>query len=451
MMKKGFRPVMRAAGSVAVLACALAGTTGIRAEDWPEHRGKGDLGVWNETGIVDTFPARGLPVRWRTSINGGDTSPVVANGRVFVADFVYTTRPRGTERALALDERTGKILWTREWDADYTGIGFTRGPHATPTVDDDRVYFLGAAGDLLCLNSKTGEVLWKKNYLTDFHARTEQWPAWWGFSSPPLIDGDRVICLVGGYPDAGVVAFDKRTGKELWRAVSGEFAPAFSPLIIIQAGGTRQLISWNIKQVSSLDPETGRIYWQIPWSLTQLSSVVTPVQAGSLLFFSSFYNGSLMLELDDKKPGARVFWKSKSDNEVITDALHNAYSTSVVIGDYIYGIDSYGQLRCLKLKTGERVWETMAVVVDRTQFANAHIVRNGDRVFIHNDRGELIIAKLAPDGYHEISRTPLIKPTVPFARRVRITAHPAFANKHFITRNDEEIISISLAANGETP
>ena len=449
MMQRHVRPVMWIIRCVAVLACGWAGITGIRAEDWPEHRGKGDLGVWNETGILETFPPGGLSVRWRVPIKSGDTSPVVANGRVFVADFVYTTRPFGTERAMALDEKTGKILWIQEWTADYTGIGQTRGPHATPTVDDDRVYFLGAPGDLLCLDSKTGEVLWKKNYLTDYHARTEQWPAWWGFSSPPLVDGDRLICLVGGYPDAGVVAFDKRTGKELWRSVSGEFAPGFSPLIIVNAGGTRQLIAWNIKQVSSLEPETGKIYWQIPWSLTQLSNAVTPVQAGSLLFFSSFYNGSLMLELDDKKPAARVFWKSKSDSEVVTDALHNAYSTSVVIGDYIYGIDSYGQLRCLKLKTGERVWETMAVVVDRTQFAIAHIVKNGDRFFINNDRGELIIAKLAPDGYHEISRTPLIKPTVLFARRLRVTAHPAYANKHLVIRNDEEIISVSLAANKE--
>src|SRR5207245_9879153 len=127
MMQRHVRPVMWVVRCVAVLACGSVGTTGIRAEDWPEHRGKGDLGVWNETGILETFPPGGLSVRWRVPIKSGDTSPVVANGRMFVADFVYTTRPRGTERAMALDEKTGKILWTQEWTADYTGIGQTRG------------------------------------------------------------------------------------------------------------------------------------------------------------------------------------------------------------------------------------------------------------------------------------------------------------------------------------
>lgn len=432
----------------AVLACVLTGMVTMRAEDWPRHRGKGDLGLWNETGILDTFPPEGLAVRWRTPIKAGDTGPAVADGRVFVADFVWTTRPRGTERALALEEATGKILWTREWEADYTGVGQSRGPKATPTVDDDRVYFLGNVGDLLCLDVKTGEILWKKNYRTDFHPRSDHWPAYWGWSSAPLVDGDKLLVQIGGYPDAKVVAFDKRTGKELWRALSGETAPGFAPLIIINAAGTRQLIAWDIGAVSALDPETGRVYWQIPWSLTQLSNAVTPVQAGSLLYFSSFYNGSLMLQLDEQKPDARILWKGRSNSEVVTDGLHNAFATSVVIGDYLYGIDSYGQLRCLKLETGERVWETMAVVVNRTQFASAHIVKNGDRVFINNDRGELIIAKLAPDGYHEMSRTPLIKPTTPDFRRDVNRTHPAYANKHIITRNDEEIVSYSLAANG---
>ena len=345
-----------------------------------------------------------------------------------------------------MDEKTGNVLWTREWEADYTGMSFDTGPKATPTVDGDRVYFLGAAGDLLCLDVKTGEVLWKKNYRIDYGARVEHWPGYYGFSSPPLVDGDWLLVEAGGYPDAKVLAFDKRTGKEIWRALSGEFAPGFSPLLIINAGGTRQLIAWDVAEVSSLDPATGKVYWKIQWPLTQVSNAVTPVQSGSLLYFSSFYNGSLMLALDETKPAARVFWKSKSDSEVVTDALHNAFSTSVVIGDYIYGVDSYGQFRCLKLKTGERVWETMAVVVDRTQFASAHIVKHGDRVFINNDRGELIIAKLAPDGYHEISRTPLIKPTTRSGRRLLNKPHPAYANKHIITRNDEEIISVSLAA-----
>ena len=158
------RPLLACVAGVLVL---IAATTSVRGEDWPAYRGKDGLGVWNETGILEKFPEAGLPVRWRTPIRQGYSGPSVADGRVFVADFMWTTRPRGTERAVALDEKTGAILWTREWEANYAGMSYDRGPRATPTVDEDRVYFQGAAGALLCLNVKTGDVVWKKDLVTE--------------------------------------------------------------------------------------------------------------------------------------------------------------------------------------------------------------------------------------------------------------------------------------------
>src|SRR2546426_6014261 len=114
MMEGRVRPTMWVAGCVAVLACGLAGTPGIRAEDWPEHRGKGDLGVWNETGIVETFPPGGLPVRWRVPTKPGEPTPAVANGAGFLADFVSQTAPAGARAAMALAQKTGKALWVQE-------------------------------------------------------------------------------------------------------------------------------------------------------------------------------------------------------------------------------------------------------------------------------------------------------------------------------------------------
>lgn len=157
------------------------------------------------------------------------------------------------------------------------------------------------------------------------------------------------------------------------------------------------------------------------------------------------------MAFDESKPGApRLLWKGLSESETVTDTLNAMLMTPVIIGDYVYGVDSHGELRCLNLKTGERIWVTQAVTKERALHATAHIVRNGDRVFINNDFGELIIARLAPDGYHEISRTKLITPTTPASQRrtggmINWTP-PAYANKHLIIRNDEEIISISLAA-----
>src|SRR5207248_2000940 len=138
-----------------VCTIGLARTVAVYAEDWPRYRGKGDEGVWNETGIIETLPKDGLPVAWRTPIKQGLSGPAVVDGRVFITDFEYTKRPIGTERALALDEKTGKILWTQSWDADYSGIGWDRGPGSIPTVDGDLVFILGRAGELLALNVKS--------------------------------------------------------------------------------------------------------------------------------------------------------------------------------------------------------------------------------------------------------------------------------------------------------
>ena len=433
----------RPIGSLLVVICVLKITFApIFAEDWPEWRGKGRNGIWTESGILDKFPEKGLTAVWRTPIHGGFAGPAVAEGRVFVTDFKRSSGKKGMERALCLDEKSGKILWTREWDADYQGISYDTGPRATPTVDGDRVYIVGGNGTLLCLNARTGDVIWRKDYVKDYRM---QMPTW-GIASAPLVDGDRLIAIVGGQPDAKVIAFDKMTGKEIWRALPSDSEQGYSQPVIVAARGTRQLIIWDPTAVVALDPATGRTYWQHPFRINLGLTLATPVFDGSRLLVSSFYNGSMLLDLAKEK--ASVIWKGKSNSEINTDGLHAVVNTPVIDGDYIYGICSYGQFRCLNLKTGERIWETMEVTKEKARWASGFIVRHGDRYFINNDRGELIIAKLSAQGYQEISRTQLIKPTSNPGNRRELGAvnwsHPAYANRHIVARNDEEIISVSL-------
>lgn len=429
----------------AVTAILLVATTTIRADDWPEFRGKGRAAVWTERGILEKFPDGGLKARWRTPIKSGFSGPSVAEGRVFVMDYAEIKRPRGTERALALDEKTGAILWTREWPVDYRSMYLPTGPRATPTVDGDRVYFSGADGKLFCLRAKNGEIVWKKDFLTDYGAE----PNVWGFSSSPLVDGDRLITLVGGKPNARLMAFNTLTGAEIWRALPTDSETGVATPIIINAGGVRQLIIWYDGAVASLDPVTGRVYWTEPYKVGSGMSVSTPVHSGSLLFFTNFYHGPLMLKLDETKPAATVLWRGTSDSEIQTDGLHAMNSTPVIVGDHVYGVCSYGQLRCLLAKSGERIWESQALVKERVRWGSAFMVRHGERLFVNNDRGELVIMAPSPDGYREIDRTPLIKPTTVTTNRRALGAvnwsEPAYANKHIYARNDEEIISVSLA------
>ena len=436
--------------ALAVGALVLAGADAVRADDWPEFRGEGRLGVWRESRILATFPADGLKARWRMPVKAGYSGPAVAGGRVFATDWELTRGMRGVERALAFDEATGRVLWTVEWEADYAGVMWETGPGATPTVDGDRVYVLGRTGVLSALGVADGELLWRRDYGEDFGVDRMRWGYDWGFASAPLVDGERLICLVGGAQDARVVAFDKLTGEEIWRALPGDEDLGVAQPIIVEAGGARQLIVWNPEEVAALDPLTGDLYWRQPYTVGGAMTVAVPVQVGSQLFFTTFYDGPLMLTLNQDRPAASVAWKGSSNSEILTEGLHAVLATPVVDGGYIYGICSYGQLRCLDAATGERIWETQEATVERRRWVSGFMVRHGDRVFINNDRGDLIISRLRPSGYEEISRTHLITPTsVPGNRReLRYVnwVHPAYANRHVYIRNDEELVAWSLDA-----
>ena len=438
---------------VSALVLLVAASSIVQAEDWPEYRGAGRTGIWKETGIVETFPAEGLKVLWRTPVNRGFSGPSVAAGRVFLTDFIEQKGPKGTERAVALDEKTGTVLWTYEWPADYGGVLWPVGPRATPTVDGDRVYILGVNGKLFCLKAATGELVWKKDYVSDLGADPRTWAFNYGYTGAPLVDGNNLICMVGGQPDAKVVALDKFTGQVIWKALSMETELGAAQPMMITEGGVKQLIVWYPGAVASLNPENGKQRWEAPWRVGGSASASMPFKNGAHMFFTTFYDGGLMLNLDQKKPGATMMWKGKSNNELQTDGLHSTLSGPVIVNGHIYGICSYGQFRCMRVKDGERLWETQAVTKERARWATGHIVVNGDRLFINNDRGELIIVQPDPAGYKEISRTALIKPTSPPGNRRQLVhvnwSHPAYANRHIYARNDEEVIALSLAKDGK--
>jgi outer membrane protein assembly factor BamB len=258
------------------------------------------------------------------------------------------------------------------------------------------------------------------------------------------VDGERLIVIAGGQPDAKVLALDKATGRELWRALSSSSEPGYTQPLIVEGGGSRQLIVWHPTALASLDPATGRVRWEQPYAVHLGMTLATPVVSGDRLLVSSFFNGSMLVDL----LGRRI-WKGRSDSEIDTDGLHAVVNTPVIDGDHVYGICSYGQLRCLRLATGERVWETMDLLQEKARWASGFMVRSGDRYFINTDRGDLVMARLSPRGYEEIDRTSFIKPTTdPGNRRQRGAvnwSHPAYANRHLIARNDEEIVSYSLA------
>lgn len=445
-MQPSWQKPLAAVSALVLFAGSLA------AEDWPQWLGPHRDSVWRENGIIEKFPSQGPTVLWRTSIGGGYAGPVVAKGRVYVTDRQLpagASNPAdpferktiaGMERVLCLDETNGRILWTQEYECPYT-ISYPAGPRVSPLVAAGKVYTLGAEGNLLCCDAETGKVIWSRELKKDFGVKAPMW----GFAGHPLLDGDRLICLVGG-TGSTVVAFHKDTGKEIWRALSAA-EPGYSSPVIYEAGGKRQLIIWHPEAANSLDPETSAVYWSIPFKSRTGMTLATPRKLGDFLFFTTFYSGSLTLRLDSAKPSATTVWQTAKADEKNTTQLNAVMCTPFLQDGCIFGVCSYGQLRCLTLATGERLWETFRATTggEPVRWANAFIVKHDDRFFLFNEKGDLIIARLSPRGYEEISRAHLLEPTGTAAGRAVLWSHPAYANQHAYARNDKELICVNLA------
>lgn len=427
------------AGNRVVIAGLLliVGISSGRADDWPQWGGPQRDCVWRETGIVRTLPEGKLPRMWSAPLGEGYAGPAVANGKVFITDFIERQSNDGKERVQCLNAETGDVLWSHEYPVRYD-ISYPAGPRATPTVDGDLVYTIGATGRMFCFQVADGKIVWEKDFPKDYSTALPTW----GMASPPLIIGDQLITLVGGKGDSTVISFQKQTGREIWRAVNDP-AVGYCPPMLFEFNGDQHLVIWTPHMITGLDPRTGEKKWSQPWSINAGLCIPTPQKVGNRLFLTSFYNGPMMLEFAGK--GApKVAWKGTSDNEIKTDGLHSIMSTPIFTEDYIYGVCSYGQLRCLDAKTGKRLWETLDAT-GSGRWWNAFLVPNGDKVFLHNEQGDLIIAELSAAGYKELSRAKLVEPTRQIPRRMTIWSHPAFAMQSVFARNDKEIVRVNLA------
>jgi hypothetical protein len=274
----------------ALVLALLALPAAARGDDWPQWLGPHRDSVWRESGILEKFPPGGPKVLWRAPVAGGYTGPAVADGRVYVMDrvvppgvkdptegFVRRKEPiPGTERVLCFSAADGKLLWKHEYDCPYY-LGYPLGPRCTPLVAGGKVYTLGAEGHLFCLDAASGKVQWSHDLVKEYQAKAPIW----GYAAHPLLDGQKLICMVGG-EGSTAVAFDKDTGKELWRALSTKEL-GYCPPTIVDVGGKRQLIIWHGEAANGLDPETGKVYWTEPFASYSGMAISTPRLMGELL------------------------------------------------------------------------------------------------------------------------------------------------------------------------
>lgn len=423
---------------VACLVCA-SGWHQAGADDWPQWRGPQRDGVWRETGLIQRFESEQIKLRWRVPISSGYTGPTVAAGRVYVMDRLI--EPEQSERVHCLDWQTGETLWVHTYAARYVGIGYAAGPRASVSIDEGRAYSLGAAGHLFCLDAAEGNVVWSHDLAAKFDIQMPKW----GIAAAPLVEGDLLIVQIGGADGACVVALDKHTGQARWTAVKDDAAYA-APIVIDQAG-QRVIVCRTAGQVVGLAPASGEILWSYshPWEKWPIA-IPTPVVERDLLFLTDAHKGSLLLRLSQQQPAVEPVWYRRNEQLAGQSTLHCLNSTPYIDGEFIYGADNDGTLRCLRLDTGQQVWEDRTAL-PKQRFGTVHLVQQGDRTWLFNDRGELILARLTPEGFQEISRARLLDPTRDQnpGRRGGVTwSHPAFAYGHVFNRNDVELVCADL-------
>ncbi|TWT43036.1 Outer membrane protein assembly factor BamB precursor [Thalassoglobus neptunius] len=415
------------------------------ADDWPQWMGPSRDNVWREANLIERFPDEGPKIAWRTPVSGGYSGPAVAHSRVVITDYMtqedvnvenfQRKQFSGTERVHCLNEQTGEVLWTHQYPVNYE-ISYPAGPRCTPVISDNLVYTLGAEGNLFCLGLHDGEIIWSKNLTEDYNVQTPLW----GYAGHPLLDGDRLICIVGG-EGTHAVAFHATTGEEIWRARSSS-QQGYSPPLIVNIAGIRQLLLFQPSEVAAVNPENGELYWSLPYEATNGSTIMSPIVSGNYVYVGGYSNKNMLIKVSEDGLNAEAVWK-----DLPKQAVSPINVQPIRVDETIFGFDQNGLLYGIDVQSGNRIWHSGELLnTDRPiGSGTAFLVRQEDRYWIFNELGELVIAKLSRDGYEEIDRAKVIDQTNTAFGRDVVWSMPAFANKRAYIRNGRECICVELA------
>jgi outer membrane protein assembly factor BamB len=392
-----------------ILIGCLAATCAVAA-DWPQWRGVHRDGIAPETGLLDSWPKGGPPLVWKThGLGEGYASAAISAGRLFIQG-----QQGDREFVLALDARSGKELWRSP-----TGIPFKEsrgyGPRGTPTIDGDRLYALAADGMLVCLDTATGRRLWGFNVVDRFHSHVLHW----GMSESPLVEGDRVIVTPGAY-GAAVVAFDKMSGQVLWMSQSDQ--AGYSSAMTYDADGSHALVVFTGAAAIGLDFTTGTLLWRYERVANHTANIATPIVHDGEIFLSSDYGtGCALLKPAAHGNPAELYFNKE---------MRNHYSTSVLVGDYLYGFSS-SILTAMKFQTGEVAWR------DRSVGKGSLIYADG-KLYVLGEEGVVGLVEATPESYREKSRFEISKGGFP------TWSQPVIANGMLYLRDQDNLYCFNV-------
>ena len=379
-------------------------------QNWPQWRGPNRDGISKETGLLKQWPADGPPLVWKaTGAGRGYSSFSIANGKL------YTMGLRGNrEFVIAFDIATGKEAWaTAHGSAFHNDRG--DGPRGTPTIDGDRVYALGGAGDLSALDARTGKIIWTKNILRTFGGSNIQW----GISESPLVLGDKVLVNAGG-PGASIVALNKADGSLIWKSQSDE--PGYSSGIPLEVNGGTQVVFFTASRAVGLDARDGKLLWQYEKPANNVANVATPIVRANRIFISSDYGtGGGVVEIEPDNKAKEIYFNKD---------MKNHHSSSVLVGDYLYGFSS-SILTAMKFDTGEVAWKDRSVGKGSLVYADGNL-------YCLSENGVVGLVEATPTGYKEKGRFRIQQGNLP------TWAHPVVAGGTLYVRDQDTIYAFDV-------
>ena len=448
-----------------VLPLALCGllSPAAPADDWPQWLGPQRDGVYREAGVTTDFAKTPPKALWRVPVGGGYAGPAVAGGRVFVPDWVpddpsaapedQFSNPAlpGRERVRCLDAETGETVWEYAPRVTYE-IQYPAGPRVTPTVDFDeagagRVYFLGAMGDLVCLDAATGKKVWGSNVVEKFGSAVPVW----GFASHPLIDGENLYTIAGP-TDGPLLCVNKSTGELKWKACAAEDECGYAPPVTYEIGGVKILTAWTAESVNAVDPATGAVHWSVPLAPSFNMSIAHPVSAelgGERYLYCMSHDPQAVALLKlaaDPTDAPEVLWRGDTRT-----GMNGVMNIPVIAGDLgedglIFSPDRNGVYVAADLRTGEQVAKDREFFDSATTWGNVFTTPVGDSgaYYFAVETGELKSGALSAEGAAITGSTKLLEPTQIAGNRRVLWVHPAYAMNSVFWRNDRELVRASL-------
>ena len=400
---------MSAKPAVAAFVAVLSATT--FAADWPQWRGPNRDGLSAETGLLASWPAGGPRVLWRaTGLGEGYSSMSVAGGRV------YTQGQSGAQEfVIAFDVKTGARVWITP-----TGRTFREsrgnGPRGTPTIDGDRLYAMAADGTVVCLEAASGKMIWSQNVVEKYGGSIIPW----GMSESPLVDGTRLIVAPGGR-GASVVALNKADGTLVWKAGSDQ--AGYASAVVADIAGVRQIITLTGESALGVRADNGQVLWRYTKVANNTANIATPIVSDGFAFFSTSYDtGGALLKIEPRGASEVYF----------TRRMKNHYSTSVLVGDVLYGFDD-SILTAMRFKTGDVLWRDRSVGKGSVVYADKHL-------YVLSEDGAVALVEARPDQYREVSRFDIPSGRYP------TWAPPVVADGRLYVREQDRLMAFDILA-----